>query len=264
MKGIILALLVAVALMLTGCGGGDGGTAGTTWEQLPSLVDRLEGGASVSSAFPSPHCEEGSMAICQGVVKTMLAAATEPTGTTRRFQGTRTLQTEDGDRVTENYWGGWLDNSLFVAAHVLRPVPSETGSDPLLHRFSLGIRDSNPVTGVYRGEAVDTNGNWGTSGLTYTRLFRGSTSGTAGGQLDLEINMPAHADRGEMRWSNIPVDDSGVFDNGISEQVVGPLFTKGHFYQGGEVGGRFGWRWSLDVGDGVWGVFGAKLTPASP
>ena len=241
-----------------GGGSGAGGTAGTTWEQLPSLVDRLEGGTggmtSASSGHPGPHCDEGSRAICQTVVKTMLAAATEPTGTTRRFQGTRTLQTEDGVSVTENYWGGWLDNSFFVAGHVLRPVPSETGATRWQHRFSLGIRDSNPVTGVYRGEAVDFLGNWGTSRLTYT-------SGTAGGQVGLTINMPAHAHRGEMRWSNIPVDDSGQFDNGIRERVVGSNFTKGHFYQGGEVGGRFTWRWSLDTADGVWGVFGAKLTP---
>ena len=238
-------------------GGGTpgGGTFGTTWEQLPSLVDRMDVKQSRrSSDFPGPSCDD--LTDCQPIVKSMLAAATEPTGTMRRFQGTRTVQTEDGVSVTGSYWGGWLDNGIFITEIIPRLEPTEDGRTVWTRRISMGIRDTNPVAGVYRGEAVDWSGNWGTSELNYVR-------GATGGNLGLTINIPARGDRAVMRWSNIPVNDRGWFNNDItySDNVVGPNGVAGHFYQGGELGGRFTYRWSLTFEDTVIGAFGAKRTP---
>ena len=245
------------------------GTTPITWEQLPSLVNRMDHMVSVhKNSFPAPlQCR--SLTDCQSVAKSLLAAATEPTGTRRRFQGTRRLQTARGVTFTERYWGGWLDNSIFIVENSsIRldpetgdPIPSQSAREHI--RFSMGIRDTNPVTGTYRGDAVDRNGYWGTSELTYT-------GGATGGQLDLTIDIPAWE---LMRWSNVPVDDSGGFDNRISYDIyapIGPRKLKGSFYQGGEVGGHFTYKRvpPPDPGMGVntynhhiFGVFGAKRTP---
>ena len=288
MKETILALAVAGALMLAGCGGGSktatmsggpsvggggggtptptptptpgdgsggGTTAGTTWEQLPGLVDSMNRRSlNRSTDYPRTFCSD--LTDCQTIVKSLLATATEPTGTMRRFRGTRTVQTTGSDTATETYYGGWLDNSIFIMESIPRPEPTETGSTRWVHWFSMGIRDRNPVAGVYRGDAVDHDGNWGTSELNYV----GSATG---GNLGLTINIPAHGARAVMRWSNIPVDNGGSFDNGISfsDNVVGPNRVNGRFYQGGEIGGTFLYRWTLDIPDTIIGAFGAERTP---
>lgn len=237
-----------------------GGTVGTTWEQLPSLVDRADRRTRIRSSdfpdvFPGMSCED-NFTNCQAIVKSLLAAATEPTGTTRRLQGTRTLQTQDGVSVTGSYWGGWLDNSIFIVEILPRLEPTEDGRTVWTHRISMGTRDTNPVAGVYRGEAVDMEGNWGTSELNYV-------GGATGGNLGLTVNIPARAARAVMRWSNIPVDNGGFFHNNIaySDNVVGPNRVQGRFYQGGEAGGTWTYRWRLAFEDAVYGVFGAKRTP---
>ena len=234
-----------------------GGTVGTTWEQLPSLVDRMDYRARVTKdEFPAPiQCD--TLTDCQSVVKSLLAAATEPTGTRRRFQGTRTLQTVGGVSFTDAYWGGWLDNSIFIVQNASIQLDPETG-DPVTGidreqvRFSMGIRNRNPVAGVYRGDAVDREGNWGTSELRYT-----------GGQLGLTINIPVWP---VMRWPNVPVDDSGRFNNNAghdSDGPVGPQSLWGSFYQGDEVGGVFNYKRRPGSGrnHSIHGAFGAKRTP---
>ena len=213
MKRTILAL--AVVLMLAGCGGGSKSVSmrepapepaptptpeptSTTWEQLPSLVDSMDRkenqGKAAPTEFPGWGCDIG-FRTCQAEVKAMIAAATEQTpitrwppvyniGTIRRFQGTRTVQTNDGNSFTHNYWGGWLENSIFIAG-TIGPVPAEPLiRTPWTTSTTMGIKDTNPVTGRYRGHAVDMVGNWGTSELTYT------SGGTGGGHFSLTLAIP--------------------------------------------------------------------------
>ena len=253
---------------IPGVGTPGGGTVSTTWEQLPSLVDRMDYEESVNKEeYPVPlQCR--SLTDCQSVAKSLLAAATDWTGTRRRFEGTRTLQTAGGVSFIEAFWGGWLDNSIFIIRNASIELDPETGEPRESRRpwhpreqirFSMGIRDANPVTGTYRGGAVDREGNWGTSELTYT-------GGATGGQLGLTINIPVWP---VMRWSNVPVDDRGIFRSGgpsLGEEnppTVGPKRLKGSFYQGGEVGGTFQYRRVLENvrNHGIFGVFGAKRTP---
>ena len=242
-------------------------TVTTTWEQLPSLVDRMDTREGIGAAhFPGPDCNHNeSVARCQAMVKTILAAATEPTGTTRRFQSTINVQLPGGETATQRFWGAWLDNSLFIvgARDILRTEPT---SPPVVvywwyPRATIGIRNRNPVIGVYRGDAVDRFGNWGTSELSYARR-------NTEGYFDLTINLPALGDRAIMRWSDMPVDDDGGFDNGLTleDDIIGPDRLKGSFYQGGEVGGVFRYRWRRQSSpeDNTLGAFGAKLTPDSP
>ena len=267
MKGTILALAAVAAVLLAGCGGGgnkaatiSGGPSdgaptptSTTWEQLPTVVDRMDYRTSVTtndSPWLSWSCRTG-VTDCQAAVKSVLAAATKPTGTMRRFRGTRTVRTADGDTATETYYGGWLDNSVFVTSRITSTEPVD-GRTWWRQMASMGIRDNAPVTGIYRGEAVTTLGTAGTSELNYT-------SNATGGELDLTITM-----RDTMVWSNIPVDGDGSFNNAgdYDNTAVGPQLLSGSFYQGGEVGGQFKYRVTSD--GSVYGAFGAELTPASP
>ena len=272
MKRTILALAVAGVLMLAGCGGGgsksvsmsggpsDSGPAATptTWEQLPMVVDRMDSRSSATTNnFPWPSCRT-SLTDCQSVAKTLIGASTEPTGTMRRFRGTRTVRTADGDTATENYYGGWLDNSVFVVRYITSPTPI-SGRTYWHQYFSLGIRDDAPIAGVYRGEAVDALGRAGTSELNYT-------SNATGGQLDLTIRGIRRIENGDMIWRNVPVDGDGGFNNAGSydNTAAGPQALNGAFYQGGEVGGRFLYLTDVDANTVVRGAFGAELTPASP
>ena len=254
--------IVIVTIIITrptpGVGNPGGGSTPVTWAQLPSLVDRMNARVSnQKDSFPSPvPC--GPITNCQAEVKTILAASTETTGTSRRFRGTRTFQTITGIRVTGTSWGGWLDNSIFLVEHtpisLLDPNEPEREMDWTNHRrISMGIRNRNPVTGTYRGEAVDRFSNWGTAELNY-----------AGGQVDLTINIPNWE---VMRWSNVPVHDNGHLDNELPfdpDAAQGPRRLKGWFYQGDEVGGVFAYRLSRGLpqhSQYLTGAFGAKRTP---
>ena len=227
-----------------------------TWASLPTLIDSMNTKSQFqSSDFPGRSCG-GGVANCKAAVKELLAAA-KPTGTMKRFQGTRTVQTDGGDTVTGSFWGGWNDyGSIFIAESI---APTETEGTRHIRALTMGMRDNSP-SGVYRGSAVDTSGNWGTVELTYT----GTPS--RGDRLSATINIPAHGDRAVMRWSNIPVNRSGNFDNGIrwTDNVVGPNEMRGHFYRGHEVGGIFVYRWTLARTDSVHGSFGAKRTGPLP
>ena len=288
MKCSILALTLAGALMLAGCGGGSktatmsggpavggggtptptptpgGGSGGggtsdagavlTTLEQLPTSIDRMSSRQQEeTSGFPGQSCDTAMS--CQTLLKSRVAAATAPTGTMPRFQGTTTVQTQDGADVTVRFYAGWLNNSMFLAERA--PIPESTSARPLsngrlywVRYLSIGRGDSTPVTGVYRGDAVDTLGNYGTSELNY-----------AGEQLTLTINIPSYP---VMTWPNIPVQN-GTFDNGVrfGDNVLGPNKVVGWFYQGREVGGTFSWRQTLDPDSHTRGAFGAKMSGGS-
>ncbi len=231
-----------------------------SWRELPALVDRYDHLTQIiSNSVPDPRlsCDDG-VTVCQDVVKNLLATATEETGVRgwdggerfggraaswlgKQFSGTR------NDIHEGHYWGGWLDNSIFIAER--------------RYRFtSMGIRDTNPVIGVYRGDAVGEGGSRGYFELNYT-------SGAQEGQLSMTIkNLYAcHP----CVWSDIPVDDNGAFDNGIrpvrrlplDDFETAPSQLTGRFYQGGEVGGVFAYK---SGGINVYGAFGGKRSPDGP
>ena len=140
----------------------------------------------------------------------------------------------------------------------------------------MGIRDTNPVTGVYRGwaraeivaHAVSPDFESGNFELTYT-------SGATGGQLDFTVNLRFPYPNQPLRsytWADVSVDNEGYFDNGITanNNRVGANKLEGSFYQGGEVGGVFSYRTGQE-GRGLhrdgrlfWGGFGGKLVPDTP
>lgn len=179
----------------------DGPTVSITWEQLPGLVDRMADYATYSESYLFPRASSNDfldvVMETQVALRVILEAATKPTGTMRRFQGTRTVQLDGRDSVTGSFWGGWLDNSIFLVENIPGRNYINTRGDLITNsnwrrQISAGINEPHPQVGVYQGDAVDRDGNWGASESDYL-----------GGQLDLTINIPVH---GEMRWSNIPVE----------------------------------------------------------
>ena len=124
-----------------------------TWEQLPTLVDRMNHRTELrSKASAGSSCDDGVTA-CQAVVKTLLANVREQYGATGYFEGTRNFETTADFETFEGYW---LDNSIFIAAETTAYSPSLPGneyvdayfdiSDRLL-LLSMGIRDTNPIRG---------------------------------------------------------------------------------------------------------------------
>ena len=221
-------------------------TTWPTWEQLPARVDRMTHWTELPSGS---LCADGVTA-CQAVVKTMLANGER--GTANNFYP-RASTDWTTLRTSRQSYGTWLKNSIFIF------------SDHPEHLISMGIRDTNPVTGVYRGQvhashSVDTGANFE---LTYT-------SGATGGQLDMTVSAGLIPFGGPYTWTNVSVNNEGYFDNGITtSDSVGPNKLEGRFYQGGEVGGVFGYSYRegqdpnsfIDSGHGV---FGGELVPASP
>ena len=201
-----------------------------------------------SGSFPGTGCDDG-VAACQAVVKTVLADSRLHIGDGGLFQWWNgTLHT-----------GGWLENSIFIY--------TEARHGQFQRVISMGIRDTTPVTGVYRGRAYDSDNFHPDQNfeLTYT-------SGVTGGQLDFTINSIRQADNlpYTYTWTNVSVDNEGYFDNGITpnRQVLGANKLEGRFYQGGEVGGVYSYRRKRNSYDSTtttsYGVFGGELVPASP
>ena len=256
-----------------------------SWGELPALVDRMTHRTELRSVhFPGTSCDDGVTA-CQAVVKDLLAGVTEQTGRAsylvKRFRGTKTVtrwfsnpydfpipehlrEAALSYRSSEEFLGGWLDNSIFLVSRKKYHVPyrpayeggdpyfdywDTTGRDRALSYISMGIRDANPVTGVYRGEAtlgtteLHNSPTWGTFELNYT-------SGATGGQLDFTVSYGSYLSVGPVTWSNVSVDNEGHFDNDVRIPnhdvaplkarpylTAGPKKLEGRFYQGGEVGG---------------------------
>ena len=231
---------------------------------------------------PSPQisgisCKGGSQACA--VMKSRITAARELPG--QRFQGTLQSFVEDDPGSSLQFYGGWLDNSVFYAG---------TASLLLDETFSLGVSGDvlvaqsigRPLTpssiedqgirdefvGVYRGEAVDMQGNWGTSEVNLAFKLNVPTpqhpdqeSGTAT-VVDLTIDIPAYGkrswrDEGSLGWAfsefthMVPPEWAIGVGNGGSHM-------DGKFYDGKEVGGVFQF---LHAGDLVKGAFGAKKVP---
>ena len=254
-----------------------------SWRELPALVERYDHWTQIqSSDFPGTSCDDGVTA-CRTLVKSMLTHATEETEVRgwdggerfggraaswlgKRFSGTMPDAPAYYPAGYPTHFGGWLDNSIFIVYR--RDMTADdpgrpTGQDAYFNDItsgsyyqrliSMGIRDTNPVTGVYRGDAVDARGVSGYFELNYT-------SGATGGQLSATITVGS-----PMTWSNVPVDNNGAFDNGIrpaDHRETGPNQLTGRFYQGGEVGGVFvyntGSHWRN------YGAFGGKLSPDGP
>ena len=253
-----------------------------TWRELPTLVDRMTHRTELRSrSFAGPSCDDGVTA-CQAVVKTLLANATEnrreefsslsfagrvkKSAPMRWFSGRRTFEIEytyNGVTyprdVTEYFYGAWLDNSIFIASDgpILHPYSSEAdayfGRAAGARYLSMGIRDTDPVTGVYRGLSVTNGNNNGTFELNYT-------SSATGGQLDMTLRNHIH---NTYTWMNVSVDNEGYFDNDItkSDGVLGANKLEGRFYQGGEVGGVYSYRLGQNPNADLfgYGAFGGKL-----
>ena len=253
-----------------------------TWRELPTLVDRMTHRTELrSKSFAGSSCDDGVTA-CQAVVKTLLANATEDgreeysipswagrvmrSAPVKTFAGRRTFEIEytyNGVTyprdVTEYFYGGWLDNSIFIVSNgpVLHPYSNEAddyfGGAAGERYLSMGIRDTNPVTGVYRGVSLNSGDNVGTFELNYT-------SGATGGQLDMTLRDHVH---NSYTWTNVSVDNEGYFNNDItkSDRVLGANKLEGRFYQGGEVGGVYSYRYgqNRDANFLGYGAFGGKL-----
>ncbi len=240
------------------------------WRELPSLIGRMNHRTHArASDFPGATCD-GGVAACQAVVKEMLANAkplTELLTEARREEWALSVGSIEGwfeeDRPgPRRYWGRWLSNSIFILEETPRPSGESSPSDfyslnTYARMISMGIMDTTPVVGVYRGKTMMYQGSVGQFELTYTR-------GATGGQLNLEIDFPTPGY--PVTWSNIPVDNEGAFDNGIRQitPVDGPGRVEGRFYQGGEVGGIFVNRPRSAYTAYHFGAFGGKLVPDGP
>ena len=240
-----------------------------SWEELPALVDRMNHRTEIRSVrFRGASCDDG-VAACRAVVKNVLAVSEDmhPGREDRQhgsfFPGPIDLRLATPDQLSEasvkSLYGGWLENSIFIYTAAYDTYDDNTNphrEDPQ-RVISMGIRDTTPVTGVYRGWAVsasDVHPDAPNFELTYT-------SGTTGGQLDMTID-------DTYTWTNVSVDNEGHFDNGITpnDRVLGANKLEGSFYQGGEVGGVYSYRIGQDRDGSAfgYGVFGGKLVPASP
>ena len=83
--------------------------------------------------------------------------------------------------VSYGFYGGWLDNSIFISMDLGRfPVDDYFNGRYKGYNASMGIKDTNPVTGVYRGGSATSYGHGGEFELNYT-------SGATGGQLDMTL-----------------------------------------------------------------------------
>ena len=229
--------------------------------ELPALVDRMNHRTEIRSVdFRGTGCDDG-VAACQAVVKTAIADMTTAIADDREGPS------DHGEIFVRNpnsgviyHFGHWLENSIYIYT-----VSSRIGHGEYPQRaISMGIRDTTPVTGVYRGLAFDDDPRILPSNfeLTYT-------SGTTGGQLDMTISDTYSTYHGNTyTWTNVSVDNEGHFDNGITpnDRVLGANKLEGSFYQGGEVGGVYSYRIGQDRDGSAfgYGVFGGKLVPDTP
>ena len=215
MKGTILALAVAGALMLAGCGGGsktatmsgDGGGGGVPVGGGPGgepiggpsgggggiepppvsrgvLLDKIDAWHDagefwhLSNTFGSDTewIAEASVRNEYGnhsgnrpyrIEEILEDANHDYPG--QRFSGTSTLEDRDGNPYPSNFWGGWIDNAIFIAEYASTPGIVSLGvlGDRMSNREfrdhdAYGIGPSSPfsLSTAYRGRAVDSKGNW--------------------------------------------------------------------------------------------------------
>ena len=253
-----------------------------TWRELPTLVDRMTHRTELrSKSFAGSSCDDGVTA-CQAVVKTLLANATEvdlSAGRPRyswwaRVHSASPMKWFSWREVDTEHYGAWLDNSIFIASYdpfsndrdapnyPINEADDYFSSSARTQRYlSMGIRDTNPVTGVYRGVAITGASPNGVNVLDLFELTY--TSSATGGQLDMTTQYYG----ANYTWTNVSVDNEGYFNNDItrSDGVRGGNKLEGRFYQGGEVGGVYSLRVHQDPSPNSYldsfrhGVFGGKL-----
>ena len=244
-----------------------------SWGELPALVDRMNHRTQIRSVrFRGPSSCDDGVAACQAVVKNVLAVSEYIPGDENRQHGwfhragvidLSLLTPDQNSELSGLTYGYWLENSIFMYTMTYDTYPNPMEDPERI--ISMGIRDTTPVTGVYRGWAMsrdDLHPDAPNFELTYT-------SGTTGGQLDMTIDNTSHDET--YTWTNVSVDNEGHFDNGITpnDRVLGANKLEGSFYQGGEVGGVYSYRpydqnYRSQNGDAFYGAFGGKLVPASP
>ena len=230
--------------------------------------------------FPRPCTDYGNTGtlgctimkhrIARGVVTARLAGTELPSGPERRFHGIAGVtdyrglfaswhgdQTNvwDGDRIIVRdtmaaleYWGGWQDNSVFYAGTVGEtPIAQSVGLDPCGPPFDDSLRPllRDEFVGVYRGRAVDMEGNWGTSEVSLSDPIPLDEPWMM--QMDLTIDIQPYGGRS---WR-------AEYDHYFMtfQSKDGDSRMKAQFYHGKEVGGVFQFPHS---GDLVMGAFGAK------
>ena len=250
-----------------------------TWRELPTSIDRMDHVTQLrSGSVAGASCDDGVTA-CQAGVKTLLAEASEwdrfdPGGIYSWAERVRMsapmkwfVESDTPPTRYASFYGAWLDNSIFIISS-----DNQFSSGRSFNSLSMGIRDTNPVTGVYQGVTLDS----GAGGST--NIFElNYTSGAAGGQLDMTIEAPGTIG---YTWTNVSVDNEGDFFHndmtGVStirdsiprpDIPPGPNKLEGSFYQGGEVGGVYSYSYRLHPSfdlDFIYGAFGGKLVPASP
>ena len=234
--------------------------------ELPALVDRMNHRTEIRSVhFPgTSSCDDG-VAACQAVVKTAIADGREHPSLSNPGPDFGEIFVRSPRSDLRVHMGAWLENSIYIYSQSFPTLRSDYDS----HReyppraISMGIRDTTPVTGVYRGWAISEDRLVPSSNfeLTYT-------SGATGGQLDMTVELRDTANSPfTYTWTNVSVDNEGYFDNGIAQnrQELGAHKLEGSFYQGGEVGGVFSYRKAQNRDGGAsLGVFGGKLVPDTP
>ena len=123
--------------------------------ELPALVDRMTHRTELlGRGFAGASCDDGVTA-CQAVVKDLLADATQ-IGPIDGNPPWKALQAELP--LPRLALGSWLDNSILIGRVDYDNVEYDKPGSLGTHFLSMGIRDTNPVTGLYSGGAVYRHG----------------------------------------------------------------------------------------------------------
>ncbi len=118
--------------------------------ELPALVDRMNHRTEMRSVhFPgTSSCDDG-VAACQAVVKTAIADMTTAIADGREGSWGEIFVRSPRSNL-RIHMGDWLENSIYIYS---QGWWDRHGDSPE-RAISMGIRDTTPVTGVYRGKAV--------------------------------------------------------------------------------------------------------------
>ena len=173
-----------------------------------------------------------------------------------RFSGSSTLEDGDGNSHSANFWGGWLDNAIFIVEFAETPGIYNLGFlGDKVHGFgsAQGNLEEGPsapfeLNQAYRGRAVDIGGRWANAGLRLSYTTNPSASSgrspTATLWMDFIDDIPGHAaaggtDQGRMDFPPILVGSarySGIYggskDVQGDERDIRPGNAEGPYYYG--------------------------------